>query len=95
MAKTRKAHDIQKGISSASENAGGDLDALHALEAAIAAKKAGWLEPDESALKVSRRTRSRTSIPYSLPLIPLTLYPHLLPLTLAPTPHAYPYPSPR
>merc|ERR1719149_307181 len=30
------------------------LEALHALEAAIAAKKAGWLEPDESALKVMR-----------------------------------------
>ena len=54
VAKTREAHDIQKGISTAAENEGGDLDALHALEAAIAAKKAGWLEPDESALKVMR-----------------------------------------
>merc|ERR1719345_213557 len=54
VAKTREAHDIQKGISTAAENEGGDLDALHALEAAIAAKKAGWLEADESALKVMR-----------------------------------------
>ena len=63
MAKTRKAHDIQKGISSAAENEGGDLDALHALEAAIAAKKAGWLEPEESALKVTCRIRSLTPTP--------------------------------
>jgi len=75
VAKTRKAHDIQKGISSASENAGGDLDALHALEAAIAAKKAGWLEPDESALKASRHTRSLTPTPHPLPLTPYPLSP--------------------
>ncbi len=54
VARSREEIEKKKGISSALENAGGDLDALRALEAAVAAKRAGWLEPEESALKVMR-----------------------------------------